>query len=198
MLEFIHWFTKFIKSKSFGCRQSSFWKHNVRQAARLAQFLFLLTFNCNSPAIFVYWKTYNSTDSVAVPKGEIFRIHFSELKKFRTDESIFRNSKFAFRLIKNKLFTVEFIFLNLKRWPAAELFPHTNFWVHKISPLGGGKNIFLRPFYWTQKSVYSRERFLLQLHCWLIGLSIYWLANVQNCLTFFIGPQSLSNRNLSR
>ena len=93
MLEFFHWFTKFIESKSFGSGQSSIYKNNVRQAARPAR-SFLVTFT-STTVILVYRKTYFSTKTQlrAVPKDEISEFNHLNSKKIIVDESIFLNSK---------------------------------------------------------------------------------------------------------
>ena len=169
-----------------------------------------MTFTSTSTAIFVYWKTYFSTKPQlrAVPNGEIFRIHFSALKKFRVkesiflnsrnfsiDESIFLNSKIACGLIKNKLFSVEFIFLNPN---AGRLLNCSFMLISKFTKIRHWEeeNIFSSILLNSKDCVLTRKN-SLQLQCWLFGLLIYWLANVQSCSNFFIGAQNLSGRNLS-
>ena len=178
---------KIHRVETFRCGLSSFYNYNVRQAARPGRH-FSVTFTSTSAAIFVYWKKSNSTDTVAVPKGEIFWIHFSELKKFRVDESIFVNSK-TFRVDES-------VFLNTKRWLATEVIFILISKFIKFYPWEEEKNFLLRPFYWTVR-LCSHGKNSLHRHCWLFGLLIYWLGSARNCWNFFICAQNSSSRNVS-
>ena len=108
---------KIYQVEIFRGRRCSFFIYNVRQAARPAHFLFLVTFTCTS-AIFVYWKTYFSTKSRLPTQG--VRILFSF---FWTQENselmnlIFWTQKSASELIKNNLCIVEFFFLSWFLYP---------------------------------------------------------------------------------